>query len=178
MTTSSKTLLNLDCSCLVVLANFFVEFLLTIKQQHSWKPIEMSGGSVLPSQSGAQLFISMWSLSNTLWPGVRWKHTKSHRQRFFREVELLRIYVLLFFSESLQHPWLRCPCWLSPFCPLQPVLMILTIHNHFSLETHLFCLPLLKAAQFGSYLRKNCGKASDKRHQHPLLEDSGRWVRE
>ena len=49
-----------------------------------------------------------------------------------------------YFSELLRHSWLRCLWWLSPFCLLQLILMILTRHNHFSLETHLICLPLLK----------------------------------
>lgn len=64
-------------------------------------------------------------------------------------------------------------------------ILSLATRPHDSYETQPFffgnppyLLPTAQAAQFGSYLRKNCGKASDKRHQHPLLEDSGRWVRE
>lgn len=88
------------------------------------------------------------------------------------------IHFLIFISELWWHPWLRCLYWLSPFCPLHPVLIILRGHNHFSLETR----PIPSqywAAQFGSCLwrlRKSSGKVSEEWHPHSLLGGSGRWV--
>lgn len=81
--TSLETLAHLGSPSIVIMANIFMEWLLATEVQHSWKPNERDEYSVLPSRCTAQLSISMWSLSSTLWPTVGWKHIKSHVQGFW-----------------------------------------------------------------------------------------------
>lgn len=101
-------------------------------------------------------------------------------QHFCREAELLHtipeIYLWVITASVVEMPLLIKSFLLLASCPCNSS-WDTTIF--FPLETHPIHLLLPRAAQFGGWLwglRRSSWKASEARHQHPLLGESGRWA--
>ena len=179
---------------IVIAANFFMEWLLLTKVQHSWKLNEKENilffhPHVPPS---FPLLCGDWVMPWDLRSDGRILNLM-----YSDSVGMSDNNILCDIRSELWHPWLGYLYSLSPFCPLHPVFIIVMGHNlldlwlhlqrhwcemcrdQLSLVTHPIPSPLLWAAHIvNSFwrLRKSYWKVCEERHQHTLLGDSGRWV--